>query len=268
MKRRRKKVETAMKSKKCNKRLVTYELRNLLGNPFVYIFGIIFPILMLIIITRAIAEETVQEYIPYANTAVFISMSLIVPMAVILLGYSANYSQELEKEIPLRMELFGYSAKSVLVSKVIAHFLVTAAGLLFYTVIACAVLDLQTPKISSVICLVICHILLGLMFFALAHGVSVFFKKFGPTYAVMMGLYFGIMILCGMMGVKTEQLPKVARLIANLLPMTYISNDFIQFWTEGSYNFVPLIQAFLFLGAISGIVLVFALQKSKRKQAN
>lgn len=267
-KRKRKGVGTAVKSKKCNKRLVIYELRNLLGNPFVYIFGIIFPILMLLIITRAIEAETAKEFIPYANTSVFISMSLIIPMAVIFLGYSANYSQELEKEIPLRMELFGYSQKSMMLSKIIAHFLVMAAGLVLYAAISYAVIDLQMPRAGSILCLLICHILLGLMFFALAHGVSVFFKKFGPTYAVMMGLYFGIMILCGMMGVKTDQLPKAARLIANLLPMTYISNDFIQFWREGSYNFVPLIQAFLFLGAVSGIVLVFALQKSRRKKGN
>ncbi len=256
-----------MKSKKCNKRLVIYELRNLLGNPFVYFFGIFFPILMLVIVTRAIEAETAKEVIPYVNTAVFISMSLIVPMAVIFLGYSANYSQELEKEISLRMELFGYSAQPMLLSKIIVHFVVTAAGLILYTVIAYATIDLQVPRLSSVFCLVLCHMLLGLMFFALAHGVAAFFKKFGPTYAVMMALYFGIMILCGMMGVKTQQLPKAARMVAKLLPMTYISNDFVEFWREGSYNFAPLIQAFLFLGAVSGIVLFFALQRNKRKQA-
>lgn len=255
-----------MKSKKCNRYLVVYEIRNLLGNPFVYIFGIFFPVLMLFIVTKAIAEETPAEFVAYANTAVFISMTLIIPMAVILLGYAANYSQELEKEIPLRIELFGYSMRSILFAKIIAHFLVVAAGLALYTGVAYMTVELQIPRISAALCLIFCHFLLGIIFFAFAHGAATLFKKFGPTYAVMMLLYFGTMILCGMMGIKTEMLPKPARFIASLLPMSYISSDFIDFWKEGTYNFAPLIQSFLFLGAAAGIVLVLALQKDRRKK--
>lgn len=253
-----------MKSKKCTRRLVAYEIRNLLGNPFVYIFGIGLPILLLFIITRAIEAETPEMFIAQANTSVFITMSLIVPMAVLLIGYAANYAQELEKEIPLRMELFGYNVKSMLLAKIIAHFIVVAAGLALYTGVAYMIVELQAPRPGSALCLILCHFLLGIIFFALAHGAATFFKKFGPTYAVMMALYFGIMILCGMMGVKTEMLPVPAQKIAALLPMSYISSDFIDFWTEGSYNFAPLIQSFLFLGAIAGIVLVFALHKDRR----
>lgn len=74
------------------------------------------------------------------------------------------------------------------------------------------------------------------------------------------------MILCGMMGVRTEQLPKALKTIAYTLPMTYVSNDFIDFWQGGSYNFVPLIQSFLFLGAIAGILLILSLYKNRRSR--
>ena len=242
-----------------------YEIRNLLGNPFVYIFGIFFPILLLFIITRSIETDMPAIIASQASTAVFISLTLIIPMAVIFLGYAANYSQELEKEIPLRMELFGYSMKSILLAKIVAHFFVVAVGLVLYTSISYTAIELQVPRIRSALCLILCHFLLGIFFFALVHGISTLFKKFGPTYAVMMVLYFGIMILCGMMGIQTDMLPKPAQTLAALLPMSYISNDFIDFWTEGTYNFAPLIQSFLFFGAISGIILIFALQKNKRK---
>lgn len=254
-----------MKNKTCGKRLIQYEIRNLLGNPFVYIFGIIFPILLLFVITKAMETEVPEAALPQANTSVFITMTLIIPMAVVLLGYAANYSQELEKEIPLRMELFGYSGKSILLAKISAHGIVMAAGLALYTIVAYVALDLEKPRLSSALCLIFCLFLMGAIFFALAHGTATFFKKFGPTYAVMMALYFGFMILCGMMGVKTEMLPQAVQKISALLPMSYISSDFIEFWTEGSYNFVPMIQAFLFLGAVSGIILVLALQREKRQ---
>lgn len=256
-----------MKRKKCTRRLVAYEIRNLLGNPFVYIFGIFLPVLLLFIITRAIEAETPELFVAQANTSVFITMSLIVPMAVILIGYAANYAQELEKEIPLRMELFGYNGRAIFLAKIIAHFIVVAVGIALYTCVAYMAVDLQVPQFRSALCLIFCHFLLETIFFALAHGIATFFKKFGPTYAVVMALYFGIMITCGMMGIQTDMLPLPVRKTAMLLPMSYISSDFIDFWTEGSYNFVPMIQSFLFFGAIAGVVLVFAMHRNRRKSA-
>jgi ABC-2 type transport system permease protein len=72
------------------------------------------------------------------------------------------------------------------------------------------------------------------------------------------------MIICGMMGVRTENLPAALQVIAGLLPMSYISNDFIIIWEGGSYQFAPLIQSFLFLAAVSGIILFLSLRKNKR----
>ena len=52
--------------------------------------------------------------------------------------------------------------------------------------------------------------------------------------------------------------------MAALLPMSYISSEFIDFWTDGSYNFAPLVQSFLFTGAVSGIVLLIAVRREHR----
>lgn len=253
-----------MTKKRCGRRLIMYEIRNVLGNPFVYMFGIIFPILMLFIITKAVQADVPESMISQANTGVFITMSLIIPMAVVLLGYSSNYSQELEKEIPLRMQLFGFSPNTTLLAKIIAQFAVMIIGLVMYTIVAYSALDMQTPRPASALCLVLCLLLLSGIFFALAHGVATIFKKFGPTYAVMMAVYFGVMVLCGMMGVQVNELPEAVQKVAALLPMSYITSDFVGFWEKGSYNFAPLIQSFLFLGAVSGIILLIALRRERR----
>lgn len=249
--------------KKVSKRLVIYEIRNIAGNPFIPFFGVIFPLLLLVLITKAAASETPQSLIPEVNTAIFISMSMIIPMAIMLIGYGATYSQELEKGVPLRMKLFGFAENTILKARIIAQILVLTAGLLIYTAGAYAVLDIQIPKFTSALCLIACVYILGVIFIVLVHGIANLVGKFGPTYAITMGLYFAFMMLGGMMGIKTEQFPEALQTVANMLPVTYVSNDFITFWQGGSYNFMPLIQAYLLLGAVAGIVL-FASQRKQR----
>ncbi|SHF30268.1 ABC-2 type transport system permease protein [Lactonifactor longoviformis DSM 17459] len=253
-----------MKTKSCNKRLIIYEIRNAIGNPFIAFFGIVFPVMMLMIITFSLRKQVPSSMVREANTGVFITMSLIIPMAVILLGHSANYSQELEKEIPVRMQLFGFSQNSIMLAKIIAQTITLTAGLIFYSVFSYILVDLQSPKLSSALCLIGCLYVMGICFFLFAHGLSNIFKKFGPTYTISMFVYFGSMILCGMMGIQTEQLPKALRRVASFLPMSYVSSDFIDFWQGGSYNFGPMIQAFLFFGALCGLLVVYSNYKNRR----
>lgn len=253
-----------MKNKGCSKRLIMYEIRNVLGNPFIAFFGIVFPVMMLKIITVSLKKQVPASLLKEANTGVFITMSLIIPMAIILLGHTATYSQELEKEIPERMQLFGFRANNIMLAKIIAQALTLTAGLVFYTVFSFAVVDMEVPALSSALCLMVCLYVIGIFFFLFAHGLSNLLKKFGPAYSISMFIYFGIMILCGMMGIQTEQLPKVLKSVAALIPMSYISSDFIDFWKGGSYNFGPMLQAFLFFGAVCGLMMFFASYRNRR----
>ena len=253
-----------MNNKKSTKKLVAYEIYNIIGNPFSSFFGIVFPILMLLIITNAIKGDVPKSMVAQANTTIFITMSLITPMAIIFLGYAATYSQELENDIPLRMGLFGFSERFMMRAKIIAQVIVLTAALAIYTLVSYTALDLEIPSFSGAATLVICLYLMGVIFFILAHGLANIFRKFGPTYALAMILYFGIMVLCGMMGIQTDQLPGFLQKIVALLPMSYVSSDFIDLWQGGSYNFMPLIQSFLFMGAISGILLLYANYKNRR----
>ena len=253
-----------MKKKLLNWRLIQYEIRNITGNIFVIFFGIFFPIMMSILFSFVFKKQVPEEMYSVAVTAIFITMSMIIPMAVLLIGYAANYSQELEKEIPLRMNLFGFHERTMLVAKMIAYLIFTTGAFVLYSVTDIIMLDLQIPKLSSAIYLIISLFALSVILFVLAHGIANTFRKFGPTYAVSMLIYFGFMILCGMMGVSVDQLPKGLNIIAKAFPMSYISSDFIDFWQGGQYNFAPLVQSFLFFGAISFIVLILSIRKNQR----
>lgn len=253
-----------MNKKKLNWYLINYELRNIIGNIFVIFFGIFFPIIMSALFSVMLKSQIPENMYSEAVTGLFLTMSLVIPMAVLLIGYAANYSQELEKDVPLRLNLFGFSEKTMLFAKMVSYLIFTTAAFVIYAIVDFIMLDLQAPKISSAIIFILSLYALSVIFFMLAHGLATIFRKFGPTYAVCMFLYFGFMILCGMMGITVDQLPSGAKAVAKVFPMSYISSDFINFWQGGEYNFAPLVQSFLFFGAVSAIILIFSIRKNQR----
>jgi ABC-2 type transport system permease protein len=254
-----------MNTKLFNLALIKYELRNLIGNIFTLIFGVVFPIFMTIFFGTALVSQVPAEGRDAFITSIFITNSLIIPLASILIGYSAVFSQELEKNVPLRFRLFGYSEKTVLTSKICANLIFITVALTVYTVVAYSVLKVQVPALSSALILIVSLYLFSTFLFILAHGLALFFKKFGPTFAITMGLYFAIMILSGMFGVQAKDFPDPLKAVAYAFPTTYISGEFIDFWQGGSYNFVPYIQSFIFFAAVSCIVLFMSIHHNSRR---
>ena len=253
-----------MKVKLVRSNLVKYELRNLAGNIFVLLFGLIFPIFMSIFLGSLIGGQVPEESRDTVVTSIFISNSIIIPLATVFIGYSATFSQELEKNIPLRFRLFGYNEKTLVASKISAYLIFMTIALSLYTVVAGLSLKILVPSFSSAIILIGSLYLLSIILFILSHGISLLIKKFGPTYVITMILYFGIMILSGMFGVQAKDFPEPLMRVAYIFPTTYIAGEFIDFWQTGSYNFMPYIQSLLLFTAVSVIILFIAINKDSR----
>jgi ABC-type multidrug transport system, permease component len=258
-------MEKNKKNNKCSMQMIGYELRNLNGNLMSHFFGIVFPNLMSLFISKAACAQLPEDMRQQAVTSVMLSMSLIMPMSTMLLGYGALYSQEVEKGVPLRMHLFGIGERSLLLAKIAAHFILLTVEFIIFAVFHAAVMDVQKPALLSALGLLAALYAIGLIFLVLSHAIANLFRKFSLTFGIEMSIYFILMMLTGMMGVKTEQLPDVLQKVAGTLPMTYISSDFVDFWQGGSYNFMPLLQAFLFMGAVTGILLLFSMWKGRRR---
>lgn len=250
---------------KFNVKLLKYELKNITGNIFVLIFGVAFPILFTIFFGKSLTLKMPEDIKPIVTTSIFITSSMIIPLATIFIGYAALFSQELEKNVPLRLKLFGYNDRTILIAKISANLIFLTGALAFYIAICSAALKLKVPTFSSAAIWIVSIYLLGTFLFILAHGISLFFKKFGPTYAITMTLYFGIMILSGMFGIQVKDFPKGMRALASLFPTSYVSSDFMTFWQGGNYNFAPFVQSFVFFGAVSCIVLFAAIYFNNRK---
>lgn len=67
------------------------------------------------------------------------------------------------------------------------------------------------------------------------------------------------------MGITYENMPTGMQQVAKLLPITYINRDFYTVWTGESYNFIPMLQSYLLLGAVAGILLFIAVKSTSRK---
>ncbi|HKM34086.1 MAG TPA: ABC transporter permease [Lachnospiraceae bacterium] len=254
-----------MNKNKVSFAMIKYELRNVSGNPFVHIFGVGFPILLSIIISKSITSNlTDSTYMKEAITSLLLGIGAIIPLATILMGYSCTCSQDIEKNIPLRMQLFGFSEKYTIINRLIAEFVYMTTAIAIYFATGFCVLKITSPKITGILIYLICLYLLAGELFILAHAIANLAKKFSLTYLISMILYFAIMIVSGMMGITVEQLPKSVQVVSYLMPTTYFYKDFYTVWAGKNFNFVPMIQSYIFLFAVSGILIFVMLYRSKR----
>ena len=240
--------------------MVIYELRNINGNLMPHFFGIVFPNVMCLLLTRVLSSEMPEAMRQEVATSVMLTMSLIMPMSTLLLGYACLYSTEIERNIPIRMRLFGFPPTCEITAKIIAQLIFLTITFVIFGIFQAAVMHVLRPAFFSLLCLLAALYLIGVILLVIAHSIATMCRKFSLTFGICMSLYFCFMILTGMMGIRTSQLPKAMQAIARTLPMTYISSDFISFWQGGSYNFMPLIQSFLFFGAVAGILFMVSLR--------
>ncbi len=261
-------MNNQVKRKMISPSLLLFEFRNVTGNPYVHIFGIGMPVLLAVILTKVLASQISDAAIlSTAVTAVFLGVGAMIPLAVIFIGYAATYSQELEKGIPQRLELFGIDAGMTIINRIISEIAFLVCSFAVYFIVGAIALDIKAPTVTGLIWYIVCIMVLGIISFALAHAIALFFKKFGIVYSIVMMLYFSIMILSGMMGITYEMLPSAVQAVSRLLPTMYIQRDFADIWLGKGYNYMPMLQAYLFTGALSGILLLLSLKRNARKKA-
>lgn len=246
--------------------MLLFEFRNTIGNPYVHIFGVGMPVLMMVIITRAVAGE-LTEGIPFSSiaTSVFLGIGALIPMATIFMGYGISHAQEIEKGIPQRMELFGIRTSVSLSNRILSEILFMVLAFAVYFAAGIVFAEIEMPALSGAALYVICILALSVILFALAYAISSFLRKFSLTYCVTMLLYFAMMILGGMMGITYDNMPSVLQAVAKILPITYINRDFYTVWSGENYNFMPMLQSYLLCAAVAGILLFFAVKRTVRK---
>lgn len=254
------------KQKYVSLQMLAFEFRKTIGNPYVHIFGVGMPVLMMIIITRAVTGEMEDNAISaMISTSVFLGVGALIPMATIFMGYGVSNAQEIEKGIPQRMELFGIKTGVSICNRILSETIFMALAFLIYFVVGYSVVGLKAPKLSGALLYLVCILALSVILFCLAYAISSLLRKFSLTYCVTMLVYFAMMILGGMMGISYDNMPSAVQMAAKLLPVTYINRDFYTVWNGESYNFVPMLQSYLLMAAVAGILMFFAMKRTERK---
>ena len=247
-----------------SKRLLIYEIKNVNSNFMVHFFGVIFPCFLSVIMTRAIGDSVPEVMYDEVVTSIMLSMVMITPMAICLIGYGCMYAKEVEMGIPLRMRLFGYDEKKLIGAKLIAHLLFMTVALGIFALFQIVFMDIQSPEPMALICLLLFLYLIAACLLIIAHAIANLIRRFNIAFGILLGIYFFFMVISGMMGIQTSQLPSWLQAIARALPMTYICNDYIDFWQGRNFPFMSFIQALIFFAALSGVMLIVSLYREKR----
>jgi len=249
--------------------MLGYEFRNVTGNPYVHIFGVGMPVMMAVLICRVAAAEIPDaSALEAAVTSIFLGIGALIPMATVLMGYGVAHARDVEREVPLRMELFGIRRSVSLCNNALAELIFMLIAFVIYFAAGFLVIGVEAPRAAGAVLYVLCILALSVIFFCLAYAISSLLKKFGLTYCVTMILYFAFMILSGMMGITYDNMPGGVQVLARMLPTTYLNRDFYTVWRGESYDFMPMVQAYLFLAAVSGLLLFAAIKHTARRRHN
>lgn len=239
------------------KYLVIMELKTMMKNVLFLIFGLFLPLFLLLIVGKTGLGDVPKEILPDVQTALFLGFCIVIPFSAMHIGYAALYAESLEKDIPLRLELFGNSPKKLFFAKLVSNLIYVTIDLVIYTIVAVSVLDIKKPSANGFIGSLIMFYILAVLFMLLAHGIAYATRKFGTTYAFTMSFYFFAMVTSGLMGVGKDSLPKALNTIGRLfLPMYHIGDEkFLDFYLGKTYNLAPLVQSTITFAAI--VILIF-----------
>ena len=245
--------------------LVKYEVLNNLYNGYSFFFGAVFPIFLMIMISKGALSDVPETAKLEATASVFIGASMIIPLSTMFLGYAASFSNELEKDVPTRLSLFGLSGARLFVGKLIANFIFLTFCYALYIIGTLSFVKVATPRPLAAVIWVVSMYLISALCLALAHGVANMIRRFGITYGIVMAIYFTIMGLGGMMGVRLKDLPIGLQTVSKLFPFTHFGNGYIDFWMGKSYNFAPFVQSLIFFVAVSIGVMMISFKIRGRK---
>ena len=246
-------------------RLLKFSLCQIMSNGFVLFFGCLFPTILCIFVINGNVDKMPEFAQGAFKIGITMSMLPFVSLSSTFMGYGATALMEQEHNIPVRMELFGISKMSIIWSRIKAYSIFNILAIAIYLGTVHAAVKLEAPEGYGVLWIALAMVVLNIEFFAMAHGISSIFRAFNKGYAVVMLVYFGIMICSGMMGIDPEVLPEAIFTLSKYLPTYYFrSEEFFNLWVDKPLGDVKMIfVSYVVFGIISFGVLALGLKKDR-----
>ena len=207
------------------KQLLPYEFKNIVLGNFFIIFFGVIFPIFLFSIITIDLESIPQNYREIVKTTMFLTVSSIIPLS---------------------------------------YFIFITLSLILYSITG-VIIGIKIPTLSIILVSIVVFYILSVLLLLLSNSIALIFKKFGITYGITMILYFFMMFTSGMMGVRTEKLPGVLKIIGQCFPTYHISDSYYKFWLGSTYNFMPLIVSFLIFTSIALILFITGIYVNKKR---
>lgn len=244
--------------------MVKFELNSLLKNYTALFFGLVFPVVLAGLIIIAVTKNMPDMIAIEAKKSIVLTISIISPISIFLIGLSSVFAKDLEEGVYDRLELFSINHLAMAKYKFLIFYLFWFLCNAIYFTICVKVYGVNLALIP-----ILKHIgyvsIVSLTMFLISYAICLFTKKFTTSFGITMGMYFGIMILGGMMGIQVEDLPGGVRTVAKIIPTSHFSSiDYLEEIAVGgglSYTFLQNLIVFLMMAII---LFAISIYKSKR----
>lgn len=250
-----------------NKYILKFEVTSLLKNFATIFFGMFFPIIICSLVITGALKEVPAEALPYVQRSVVLGLSIISPLASFLIGLASVFAKDLEEGVYDRLELFSINHLTMSGYKFLAYYIFWFICNAIYFATMINAFDIDIPFITLVKHWAYVSIL-SIGMFLLSYGICLFTKKYSASFTITMALYFGIMLISGMMGINVDDLPGKIKDFSKLLPTTHFTTEAYldEVAKGGSLNYSFLQSMIVFL-LVTIIIFAISVYKNKRKSA-
>ena len=250
---------------KINKYLLIYNIKLQTGHFMQLFWSVLFPIFMAVIVTKFQLENVPAAFLDDVKTKVTISISLIIPMTIFFINYGINESYIKDRCIDLRMRLFGVSSSADLAAKVISIYIFLLFSWAAYFFSLYFIVGYQLPTLQGFLVYILIVSIVGIFYSFLGQGIVYLTNSVASANAVIMALYFLILLVSGIFGVDVNKFPGWLQDVSKIFPYSYLAkNDVLDIWYWKGYDYHNLFYSCLAFGALTTVFLLLTKKKAVR----
>lgn len=248
-----------------NAKLLKYELKSQIKNWYIPFFGLVFPIFMSQIITRNALGDVPEGILPYAHIKVFFSFAMYIPMCCVFLAHSNNYGYEVEREIPLRLKLFGIPEFTQISCRLQSVLIVSTVAIAIFCLSFFLSFETPKPSISAVAISIAVFYLLCISLFLLAHSLAIIIRRYEATSGIAMVIYFICLFMGGGLGLQQNTFPKFLKTVFSIFPFYYLNETLGGLFYKAT-DTAPLFQSLIFFMLLGLAMLFIGLRQVKTRR--
>lgn len=231
--------------------------------PLSIFFSIIYPLMMMFIIMLSYGNVVIEGNYHLIDKYFLITIGMgILPL--VLVSFPIWIATNIENNSLKRMQYFRVGFGTIMISDIIAHFVVALFSLAVNIIVALVVFKLKIPPFLYFVSFIGQYMLAIIVFMLLGGLIALIFKKTQVVMSCGLVIMFALYMLCGAF-ISYEELPKGIQNIASYIPIKYAMNDFFDIWNTSQYfNSRFLILSIVYI-CIFLIGILFTYKKSFKR---